>query len=114
MDVYLLDLSAPLERRIVQTPFSSPKPAIDGDLVAWVDYPNVFLDNLTDASPPASLTSAGVNNGPRISGNRVIYYRDDGRIHLTTLGSSEPCPAVSFTANATSGMADLAVQFNDT
>ncbi|HMA04317.1 MAG TPA: PKD domain-containing protein [Methanomicrobiales archaeon] len=116
IDVYLLNLTPPPEvKKLVQTPSSnSPQPDIDGDLIAWVDYPNIFLYDITDASPPASLTSAGVNYGPRISGNRVTYYRDDGRIYLTTLDSSEPCPAASFTANVTSGLANLAVQFNDT
>ena len=116
IDVYLLNLTAPPEVKLTATDSTvnpSPKPVIDGDLVAWVDYPNISLYSIT-AAKPFNIISSGVNYGPRISGNRVVYYKDDQRIYLSTIGSSDPCPSVSLSATPRSGVRNLTVQFTDT
>jgi beta propeller repeat protein len=117
LDIFLRDPLHPDGNALTGNDGYYFSPAIDGDRVVWTDGMDIFFDDISDTIPPEIISTGGINSGPRISGNRVVWYKDLGGkkdIYLSTIGSSDPCPSVSFSATPRSGVHNLTVQFNDT
>ncbi len=119
-EIYLYDLTSGMETKITADQAEQIAPSIDGTRVAWVNTSDsaIYLGlNMAGlASPRSVIGSGGVNDLPRISSDRVVWQKYAGGhydIYLHTINSPEPCPVATFMANATSGMAPLAVQFSD-
>ena len=117
--VYLYDLALLAESPLTSDLTEQTNPAIDGTRVVWVNGSEIYLLDLAGSAPATAISSGGVNDVPRISSDRVVWQKYDFSSHyydiyLSTTGSPLPCPGAGFTANPTSGLSPLTVQFTST
>ena len=115
-DIYLSLLSTLSESIFADFPVDQITPSIDGDRIVWMNGSDIYQGDLSGANPPLQISTGTGNFRPRLSGDRVVWYKGTGNkeIYLFTIGSSEPCPSASFTADHPSGISPLSVQFMDT
>ncbi|HTY52649.1 MAG TPA: PKD domain-containing protein, partial [Methanomicrobiales archaeon] len=116
-DLYFTDSGSLVEKLVADYPVDQTSPAIDGDRIVWMNGTDLWLGDLTGANPSVPITAGSGNYRPKISGDRIVWYKDVGGkkdIYLETVGSSLACPGAAYTANTTSGLSPLTVQFTDT
>jgi beta propeller repeat protein len=117
-DIYLIqNVNNPSETQLTSDPLGQTSPAIDVNRVAWVNETDIYTDK-PPYNSPEQISTGGMNLLPRISGNRVVWQKDEGGtsfIALSTLNApaGSSCPAAGFTADPLTGPAPLDVQFTD-
>ncbi|MDD1667560.1 MAG: PKD domain-containing protein [Methanomicrobiales archaeon] len=85
--------------------------------IVWMKNPHIYLLDLAGSGPAEPISTSPQGNSPRISGDRVVWYKSDSgfnNVYLHTIGSIQACPAAGFTADPPSGAAPLTVSFTDT
>jgi len=134
-DILLSDLSDPdtLINPVVIDNSGNFKfsPSVCSTFVAWKDdagnwgmeFPDIILYDRTTGTPETITNSANIDPDPDVSpvvllpDSRILWVdirNTNHEIYMITLGPTETCPVVQFSANKTEGNPTLGVQFTDT
>jgi len=120
-DIYLYDISTGIESRITTNTSYQSSPSISGDRIVWMDDRNGNMDiysyNLNTCTERAVCTDSATQEYPALSGNHTVWldYRNGyPDLYLYTFEpESFVTPVTNFTANMTSGVKPLTVEFTD-
>ncbi|HVP25720.1 MAG TPA: PKD domain-containing protein [Methanomicrobiales archaeon] len=119
-EIYLLDLASPPETPLTTDAVDQQNPAIDDTRVVWRNGSEIYLLDLAGSAPATPLSSGGVNDLPRISGDLVAWQKYDLAsggyydIYLANLSpSAAGCPVADFEADVVDGLSPLTVHFTD-